>query len=273
MKWYRVIGTVLLMNILFSVNAQTANQFNKSSYIEPYKLEITFNKTTNLVFPSAITTFDRGSQDILVQKANGVENILRVKADIKNFSETNLSVVTSDGKLYSFLVEYTDRPTYLNINMDIRKENAQLELNKGDLSIYSGKAQASEPNFSIRRENSLVSLALNGIYIRENALFFKLGFENNSNLNYDIDQLRFTISDKHKAKRTAIQEIEIEPLYISGNISQVKATNITSVIVALPKFTIADDKYLTIQVMEKNGGRNLFLKVKNKHIINAKMLN
>ncbi len=274
MKWRFVIAIVLLGNISLNINAQTAKQFSNSAFIEPYKLEVTYNKTTNLVFPSAITTVDRGSQDILVQKASGVENILRVKADAKNFSETNLSVITCDGKLYSFLVDYTDRPAYLNINVDDKKGNAQADLSKDDLAATCEKAAVSEINiYSIKDENSLVSIELNGVYIKDNALFFKLGFENSSNLNYDIDQLRFYIRDKHKTKRTAIQEVEIQPLYISGDASGVKATTNVNLIAVLPKFTIPDGKFLMIQVMEKNGGRNLLLRVKNRHIIKAGLLN
>ncbi|MEO8172835.1 MAG: DUF4138 domain-containing protein, partial [Sediminibacterium sp.] len=86
---------VLLMLAGYIADAQTV--FNKASYIEPYRLEITANKTTNLVFPASILSIDRGSQDVIVQKAAGVENILRVKADTKAFAETNLSIITSDG--------------------------------------------------------------------------------------------------------------------------------------------------------------------------------
>jgi hypothetical protein len=41
---------------------------------------------------------------------------------------------------------------------------------------------------------------------------------------------------------------------------------------ALPKFTIPDNKFLEIQIMEKNGGRNLELKIHNKTIIKAKLI-
>src|SRR4051812_37752723 len=71
----------------------------QTTIIEPYPLNITLNKTTNLIFPYAIKSVDRGSADVLAQKAKGVENILLVKAGKENFSETNLSVITADGKL------------------------------------------------------------------------------------------------------------------------------------------------------------------------------
>ena len=137
MNWYRVIATVLIGSISFNLYAQSSIPFSKSSYIEPYKLEVTYNKTTNLVFPSSITSIDRGSQDIMVQKVSGVENILRVKADIKSFEETNLSVITKDGKLYSFLVGYNNNPGYLNVNLGSIDETNPVTSSKEEPVIYS----------------------------------------------------------------------------------------------------------------------------------------
>jgi len=37
-----------------------------------------------------------------------------------------------------------------------------------------------------------------------------------------------------------------------------------------PKFTIPDKKYLFIQIMEKNGGRHLQLRVHNRTIVKAR---
>ena len=59
--------------------------------IPPYALEVTFNKTTHVIFPSAIRYVDLGSADLLAAKADGTENVLRVKAALRDFSpERNL---------------------------------------------------------------------------------------------------------------------------------------------------------------------------------------
>lgn len=46
-----------------------------------------------------LKSVDRGSKDVLAQKAKGVESILQVKAAKTNFDETNLTVINADGKL------------------------------------------------------------------------------------------------------------------------------------------------------------------------------
>ena len=71
--------------------------------IPPYALEVTFNKTVHVIFPSAIRYVDLGSADLLAAKADGTENVLRVKAALRDFSrESNLSVITEDGNYYTF---------------------------------------------------------------------------------------------------------------------------------------------------------------------------
>ena len=42
--------------------------------------------------------------------------------------------------------------------------------------------------------------------------------------------------------------------------------------VAIPKFTIPDKKYLAVQLFEANGGRHIELSVKNRTIIKAAVL-
>ena len=109
-----VIAGILL--VLTSIDAFSQNAIApKMTVIEPYQLAITYFKTSNLVFPYAIKSVDRGSKDILVQKAKGVENVLQVKAGKQGFEETNLTVITADGHLYSYILNYSDNPSALNI--------------------------------------------------------------------------------------------------------------------------------------------------------------
>src|SRR5688500_18146367 len=67
---------------------------------------IAANKTTSLVFPFSIKHVDRGTKDILVQQVKEADNILLVKAATTDFPESNLSVVTSDNSMYTFVVSY-----------------------------------------------------------------------------------------------------------------------------------------------------------------------
>lgn len=113
---------------------------------------------------------------------------------------------------------------------------------------------------------------LNGLFIHEKVMYCRLKVANNSNVSYDISQLRFFIRDQKKAKRTASQEIEINPLYIYNNTVLIEGKSEVCFVFALAKFTIPDKKYLAVQLMEDQGGRHLELQVKNKKLMQVVVL-
>ena len=84
--------------------------------------------------------------------------------------------------------------------------------------------------------------------------------------------IRFFIHDKKESKRSATQATELTPLFIAGNSSIVNAHAKNVCVFAFEKFTIPDAKYLTCEVKEKNGGRNLSIKISNKHILHARII-
>src|SRR5688572_8675685 len=232
---------------------------------QPASLSIAKDKTTSLIFPFAIRHVDRGTKDVLVQTIKEADNILLVKAASENFAETNLSVVTDDGSIYTFLVNYVVKPLVWVHHLPINKDETIATYAKGILDNPRMMRGGGDHSFDMR-------ISIDGIYIRENVIYYQLKLMNESPIDYDIELLRFYIRDKRKGKRTAVQENEVIPLYIAGNTSQVKGNSQTKVIVALEKFTIPDAKVLAIQVMEKNGGRHLLLRVRNNKIIKANPL-
>ncbi|HPH30748.1 MAG TPA: DUF4138 domain-containing protein [Chitinophagaceae bacterium] len=227
-------------------------------------LSISTDKTTSLIFPFPIKYVDRGTRDILVQPVKEDERILLVKAASKQFAETNLSVVTGDGNVYEFTVNYTPQPSVLVLHLPPNK--------KATISAYANAILNNPPRRISKVEHGAVIAKLSGIYIKDEVIYYQLEIHNHSPLDFDIDLLKFFITDKKKSKRSSVQENELVPLYVAGNRSKVKAYNFSVVVVALDKFTIPDAKFLGIQLMEKNGGRHFNLKVYNRQILRARML-
>ena len=223
---------------------------------------ISTDKTTSLVFPFAIRHVDRGTESVLVQPIKEVPTILLLKAASKDFPETNLSVITDDGSIYSFVVRYEKKPAVWVYHLPINKN--------ATLATYANAILDNSQTIRGIKDKKWEMLAqIKGIYIRADVIYYQLYLVNQSPVDYDIDLLRFYISDKKKSKRTAMQENELKPLYVAGNMTQVKANSNSVIVVALDKFTIPDAKYLAVQVMEKNGGRNLFMKISNRKIMQA----
>lgn len=260
--------------IAVQVKAQIAGDRVKT---EP--LEITFFKTTSIVFPAAIKNVDRGSRDVLAQKARGVENVLQLKAGRKDFPETNLTVITADGELHHFIVNYASDPDELIIDISKRDplsvENPTAvfssRFNKEMLAEYASNILSAKRTVRfVSKKNNKIGLSLQGIYIHDNTIFYHLKVKNRSNIDYDIDFLRFYVRDKKQVKRTASQEEEIMPVYVQGDTKSIKGRSEIDLVYALEKFTIPDAKHLVIELFEENGGRNLELLINNRMIVNAK---
>ena len=227
-------------------------------------LSVTTDKTTSLIFPFPIKYVDRGTKDVIVQPVKEDERILLVKAASKQFAETNLSVVTGDGNVYEFTVNYAAQPAVLVMHLPPNK--------KATISSYAHAILNNPPKRILKVEHGGVISKLTGIYIKDDVIYYQLEIHNHSPLDFDIELLKFHIIDKKRSKRTARQENELVPLYIAGNKSKVKAYNFSVIVVALDKFPLPDAKFLGIQLMEKNGGRHFNLKVYNGQLLKARVL-
>src|SRR5437763_11493329 len=109
-----LVSTLLFCLLIFFIDTSASAQ--EETFIESNNICVTCNKTTHLIFPFAIRSIDRGSPDVLVQKAPGCGNVLQLKAARADFAETNVTVITADNKLYPFKVNYSSLPEHLTIS-------------------------------------------------------------------------------------------------------------------------------------------------------------
>ena len=259
--------------------------------IPPYALEVTFNKTVHVIFPSAIRYVDLGSADLLAAKADGTENVLRVKAALRDFSrESNLAVITEDGAYYTFNVKYADEPVKLSVEMtDFLHDGEAVNRPNNALEIYMRELGQESPLLvklimqsiykNDRREIKHlgskrfgIQYLLKGLYAHNGLLYFHLQLKNSSNVPFDVDYITFKIVDKKVAKRTAIQEQVIWPLRAHNNVTFVGGRKSERTVFTLPKFTIPDDKMLLIELYEKEGGRHQTFTIENADLVRARVI-
>ena len=260
--------------------------------IPPYALEVTFNKTVHVIFPAPIRYVDLGSADLLAAKADGTENVLRVKAALRDFSrESNLSVITEDGNYYTFNVKYADEPVKLSVEMtDFLHDGEAVNRPNNALAVYMQELGQESPLLvklimqSIHKNNDReikhlgskrfgIQHTLKGVYTHNGLLYFHLQLKNSSNVPFNIDFITFKIVDKKVAKRTAIQEQVIWPLRAYNNLMVIGGKRTERTIFTLPKFTIPDDKMLVIELNEQEGGRHQRFTVDNADLMRAKVIN
>jgi conjugative transposon TraN protein len=287
-----------------ALQAQNRVAFQPAQLLKSYSLGVSYAKTVSIIFPAGVHSVDLGSEALLADKFTGVENVLRVKANTKGFPETNLSVITRDGRLYSFHVHYQEEPAALSYQMTpadgsgdtklaadhparpaapmylvagrdqapVTFENQ--DLNQGQLATYSQAiARRRDRVAGIGMRKYKISFDLAGVYIRDNMLFYSIDAHNKSNVNYDIDFIKFYIRDQKRAKRTAVQETEVLPVYVfPADQNTIPGHSVLHRVYCLEKFTIPDQKRLVVEMFEKNGGRVMTFKVRNRDIVRAVLL-
>ena len=256
----------------------------------PYGLEVTFEKTVHLIFPAAIRYVDLGSQNIIAGKADDAENVLRVKAAVREFeTETNMSVICEDGSFYAFSVKYADEPEKLSIEMKdfLSPTEGRLPSNRAD--IYFKELGSESPILvklimkSIYQNDKRIikhvgakqfgmRFLLRGLYAHNGLLYFHVRMDNESNMPYAVDFITFKVVDKKVAKHTAIQERMLQPLRAFHQVMWIGAGRSERIVFALEQFTLSEDKQLEVTLYERNGSRTLTFYVEPEDLLLTKKI-
>ena len=256
----------------------------------PYGLEVTFEKTVHLIFPAAIRYVDLGSQNIIAGKADDAENVLRVKAAVREFeTETNMSVICEDGSFYAFNVKYSDEPEKLSMEMKdfLSPTEGRLPSNRAD--IYFKELGSESPILvklimkSIYQNDKRIikhvgakqfgmRFLLRGLYAHNGLLYFHVRMDNESNMPYAVDFITFKVVDKKVAKHTAIQERILQPLRAFHQVMWIGAGRSERIVFALEQFTLSEDKQLEVTLYERNGSRTLTFYVEPEDLLLTKKI-
>lgn len=230
------------------------------------RIFVTYDKTVNIIFPYAIVSEDHGSDGIITQRSKAAPKILRVKANIKNFDRTNLSVITSDGHVYSFLLEYADDVYRMNYVMDQEDAIAQtaVENNISVLEVQAGEVGRAARTIHKRVSDDFSILQLRGLYISSDALWLSTRFINCTMVPYPVGFIKFFIRDKRRVKNAAQQEREIFPIY-SQTPELFAGKAMDDLLFAFEPFVINKHQQLLMQVGELNGNRFIQIRIKPKH--------
>jgi len=256
--------------------------------LEPYKMQVTYNKTSHLLFPSPIRYVDLGSEVLIADKAEPVSNVLRIKSAVRDFQEeTNFSVITEDGKFYSFDVFYSSYPEVLAYDLlklqRIRASNYSQDVLFEDMKGSSSSlTQLILENLHEKSGRTIKHIATRGfgiqfsvtaLHVNDNKYYFTLEVSNSSNVAYDIDWVTFKIADKKNLKRTVIQDQLLEPVRIHMPVTTAFRNSQIKGVYMLDQFTLLKDQILEIEILEKNGGRHQKLQLENKDLLHARLIN
>lgn len=278
-----VISSLLAaIAISTQVFAQPQPAVTTTKSIPVATLEVGYYTTTALVFPATIVDGDKGYRDLLASPQSKVSNVLNLKAAVKYFMPTNLHVYTSDQKVYTFRVVYVDSPAVTTYDIaslpqaDKVRANPQLSeagglLNENALQRVVATVRNAKSFVRKSAANDDVWVQLQTIHQVGDNLFFKFTIRNNAFLSYQLDFVRAYITDKQQGKRSSLQQRELIPAY-QDSIPAFDNRSEVSFIIAIPRFSLTENKRFHFEFFERNGGRHVKLSIRNRQLYQAQVL-
>ena len=297
-----LIYLILIVAAIAAVKVTAQMTPETPAEIRPLRIEAGFTKTVHILFPSPVTYIDIGSMDIIAGKADGAENVVRVKAAVRNFAaETNLTVITEDGGFFTFDVHYAENPAVSTLNLTVQEPQPGGVKKLSTTDTPQQPAPASEGRVLLRevgrekpatikrmlsdiyRQNRTdvkgirakkygIEVEVLGIYVFNDVIYMHTCISNDTNISFEVDARRFIVADRKLAKRTAQQQTPLEILRVCNDPAVVRGHQRQRTVFALPKLTISDDKVLLLEIIEKNGARHQTVEIAAKELLDAKLL-
>ena len=297
-----LIYLILIVAAIAAVKVTARTAPETPVEIRPLRIEAGFTKTVHILFPSPVTYIDIGSMDIIAGKADGAENVVRVKAAVRNFiAETNLTVITEDGGFFTFDVHYAENPAVSTVNLTVQEPQtkgvkeptaagdplspAPVTKSRVLLREVGREKPATVKRMlsdiyrqnrtdvkGIRTKKYGIEVEVLGIYVFNDVIYMHTCISNDTNISFEVDARRFIVADRKLTKRTAQQQMPLEILRVCNDPAVVRGHQRQRTVFALPKLTISDDKVLLLEIIEKNGARHQTVEIPAEELLEAKLL-
>ena len=202
-----------------------------------------------------------------------VGNVLRLKP-IEEGANGIVTIVT-DSYFVQYMLVYTNEldKVYTRHNIQYSELRSLMDpekvLTKADMYDYAGKMFVQKKRYyDVSTIAKRLKVTLNNIYTVDKYFFIDLSLKNRSNIQFDIDQIRFKVEDKRMTRATNLQSVEVKPIitYLNDNSFKRNYRNIF----VFEKFTFPEDKVFTIEISEKQvSGRTIILRISYADVLRA----
>ena len=272
-----IIIVLVFISAFAKVNAQTTHLLDT----------IYANDTKNvaLFFPEPIRQGITGSDNFVFTYNREKEQYFGL-LQAKPGKESNLLVINRNGSIFSYIVRYKSQLSKLNyfiplsnsignerpIAKDSVLGKSSVELVDNSTYYYqkfcSYLLERKQRIGRIKKRNEGIILNVENIVFDKDELYFVIEIENNSTLDYDLNFLNLSIETRQKGKRKSLQRLYKEPIYKHNLPSKIKENEMARFVYVLPKFSLSDDRRAILELNEKDGERNIEMKLSHRYINN-----
>ncbi|WP_312390048.1 DUF4138 domain-containing protein [Chryseobacterium sp.] len=278
--------------LLFTANLLTAQTATKEQIISDLpEIEITEGINLHIISPEPIQYVDLSTEGLTgdlpaanigrIKISDSLDSDekgkIKMRTALSNGTQIGIITVVAQSFIAQYKVVYRNQDNQNTItNIHIQPEAMQpiefdkmvfsnLELRKFAMDIIQKKSEKNP----IREEKNLkLSFQLNNVYVISDYIFLDMTIKNNSNLSYDIEDLKFSLEDKKIHKATNNQSVDLAPI-LQLNPQKHFRKNFRNIYV-FKKFTYPNSKVMMIRLIEEQlSGRTIEMKVNYSEILKA----
>ncbi|MBU2998120.1 conjugative transposon protein TraN [Cellulophaga baltica] len=277
MKTYIISAALIVCFACAKANAQTTHVLDT----------IYANDTKNvaLFFPEPIRQGITGSDNFVFTYNREKEQYFGLLQATPG-RESNLLVINRNGLVFSYIIRYKKQLSKLNYFIPVSTSIG----NEKPIVIDSIQAKSSEKSIanrmryyrkfcsyllnsnqrigSIKKRSQDIVLRVENIVFDKEELYFVIQVKNNSTLDYDLNFLNLSIETRQKGKKKSLQRLDQKPIYKHQLPSKIAEGEMMRFVYVLPKFSLANDRRVLLEVNEKDGERNIILKISHSFINN-----
>ena len=268
---------ILLFFALFSAALGISAQ---QTYVDTEMLTVNEHVTTVITCGEPIRLVDISTDMVVGDKP--IENTLRVKPKEGGHEDGQvLAIVTIVTERFrtQYALVYTTRIEEAVCDKEVQPSecvpyhNPAVSMSTEEMVVFARRIWNSPARYrSVKTHRHHMTMRLNNIYTVGEYFFLDFSVENRTHLRFDIDELRFKLSDKKTTKSTNHQVLNLEPVFLLDKRDFFKYGYRN--VAVLPKMTFPNDKVLTIEISDRQiSGRTIGLTIDYEDVLDADSFN
>lgn len=242
-------------------------------------------KNVALFFPEPIRQGITGSDNFIFTYNREKEQYFGL-LQAKPGKESNLLVINRNGAIFSYIVRYKKQLSKLNYFIPLSNSiGNEKPILRGVVVSESYKESIDNDTYYYQnfcsylldrrqylgryiRQNNGIVLRIENVVSDKEELYFVIRVENKSTLDYDLNFLNISIETRQKRKMKSLQRLHQEPIYKHKLPSKIGKSEMVRFVYVLPKFSLSNNRRVVLEMNEKNGERNIEMKISHRYINN-----
>lgn len=271
----KIFKSIRICAILMCIAATPTVQAQQT-YTELEQLTVNENVTTVITASEPVRLIDISTDKVAGDKP--LDNVVRLKPKEGGHEDGDiLAIVTIVTERYrsQYALIYTTRREEAVTDKEIVLEernafnNPDVSMSTEDMVYYARRIWNSPAKYrNIKTNMHHMQMRLNNIYSVGEYFFIDFSVVNKTNIRFDIDELRFKLSDKKQTKATTVQTLDLEPALLLDQTTSFRRGYRN--VVVIKKMTFPNDKVLCIELSERQiSGRTISMTIDYEDVLSA----